>query len=1088
MLTYFQFVKAYVSKHSNITYKDAVKSNKVKCAYAQYMKEQYCGGDKKEPKKKKKEEGGTTVNVYCCPPGGEAGAPVTSTEQPAPGVTVKRRGRPPKGGPKGGPPPPPGPPPGPPGGLPYRGPPGPRQMPPGEPPVIPQPSGVRDLPMRLPRYYDEEEVKKMRDDERRREPVPVPVPAPPVPAPPAPAPVVNIRNIIPEPVRLPPEIREVVREVEVQVPDPAQARQIQVLNDNLADTNVIIQELQGNRRNLEAEVERLRNEVRNDPRLVNALQDREGRLRQMEEQLREMNRERNEAHNEIQRFERDYNELNRDNGRIQRQNLEVQEQYAEVVQHVNRLNENIRRLENDNVANVGNLEILRRDLGEGRDLIEQLRIDLVEANQEARDAQNLVDRMDAELLGRNEGIQDREEEIRQRDDAIQGLQEIERNLQEQVRVLQEAADEAADDVEFVIPQVVGDDEDEDLPEGLIPDAPAQVQGEVPIAPVQEQRDFNFRRERRNPGVEAEEVDDANTAEETERNVQRFYNRYGMPKDMKIMQELCSKKTWEPLLNALLEGFDYFYKFINNSIVQKALFAAFLIWLLRTYGVAGVVSTAFNVGEYTAQQAFDIEPDSTVQWIFNTTREAGNIVSQYPYGPEIALILVVGGVIATGGAAAGAGYFVAYKGSEIGYTAISTIFQSIVEGTPGILTTAFNAAAESLNVLQDLLLVNAPALGPILAGYGLYSSGFLATNTPLPDGTPLPEIEEKQETLTEQLGRSTGSLPKMRQTVINKGAPNFRDVTAEEAAENIPQGVSDTSEGPMKPWGPLEQATTDLEEFIRLTGIDPRKTREERELDKLQGMDERGLGNKPQYPYQGPPNLSGINRQDPIMAGLYNMGQAGYQGMQNLMGIGRGINGSGLGQQQEEVFYLPLIRSAPQAPPKPILQRQTNHHIIRGGMMDDPYDNTMAALDKHFGESAQFKAQIDDHFRNLSGTNFDKKITRKNLTVFLPTYMEELKHSEALMSPNNISHNLETLIEAGIKYDKKTYPRLIANQMIAQQLGVPVTRNRASLKDIVEEWVKIAKMKKRPKVMEDWKRYFEGNDQPELVEYLRKQGY
>ncbi len=1072
MLTYFQFVKAYVSKHSNITYKDAVKSNKVKCAYAQYMKEQYCGGDKKEPKKKKKEEGGTTVNVYCCPPGGEANAPVTSTEQPAPGVTVKKRGRPPKGGPpRGGPPPPPGPPPGPPGGLPSK--PGPRQMPPDQPPVIPQPSGVRDLPMRLPRYYDEEEVRKIRA-EPRREPVPVPVPAP--------APVVNIRNIIPEPVRLPPEIREVVREVEVQVPDPAQAQQIQLLNENLANTNVIIQELEGNRNALQGEVERLRNEVRNDPRLVNALQDREGRLAQMQEQLREMNREREEARNDIQNFERDYNELNRANEQIQRQNLEVQERYEVAGRHIDRLNNEIGRLQNDNVANVDELAILRRDLAEGRELIQQLTRDLQEANQEAIDGQRLLDRMDAAILGRNEIIQEREEEIRQRDEAIAELQEIQNNLDDEIIVL----DEAADEVEFVVPQFVGGNED--FQEGLIPDAPVQRPGDVPIAPVQEQRDFNFRQERRDPGVAAEEVADANTAEETERNVQRFYNRYGMPKDMKIMQELCSKKTWEPLLNALLEGFDYFYKFINNSIVQKALFAAFLIWLLRTYGVAGVVSTAFNVGEYTAQQAFDIEPDSTVQWIFNTTREAGNIVSQYPYGPEIALILVVGGVIATGGAAAGAGYFVAYKGSEIGYTAISTIFQSIVEGTPGILTTAFNAAAESLNVLQDLLLVNAPALGPILAGYGLYSSGFLATNTPLPDGTPLPEIEEKQETLTEQLGRSTGSLPKMRQTVINKGAPNFRDVTAEEAAENIPQGVSDTSEGPMKPWGPLEQATTDLEEFIRLTGIDPTKTREERELDRLQGMDERGLGNKPQYPYQGPPNLSGINRQDPIMAGLYNMGQAGYQGMQNLMGIGRGINGSGLGQQQEEVFYLPLIRSAPQAPPKPILQRQTNHHIIRGGMMDDPYDNTMAALDKHFGESAQFKAQIDDHFRNLSGTNFDKKITRKNLTVFLPTYMEELKHSEALMSPNNISHNLETLIEAGIKYDKKTYPRLIANQMIAQQLGVPVTRNRASLKDIVEEWVKIAKMKKRPKVMEDWKRYFEGNDQPELVEYLRKQGY
>ncbi len=1073
MLTYFQFVKAYVSKHSNITYKDAVKSNKVKCAYAQYMKEQYCGGDKKEPKKKKKEEGGTTVNVYCCPPGGEADAPVTSTEQPAPGVTVKKRGRPPRGGPpRGGPPPPPGPPPGPPGGLPSK--PGPRQMPPDQPPVIPQPSGVRDLPMRLPRYYDEEEVRKIRA-EPRREPVPVPVPAP--------APVVNIRNIIPDPVRLPPEIREVVREVEVQVPDPAQARQIQLLNENLADTNVIIQELEGNRNALQGEVERLRNEVRNDPRLVNALQDREGRLQQMQEQLREMNREREEARNDIQNFERDYNELNRANEQIQRQNLEVQERYEVAGRHIDRLNNEIGRLQNDNVANVDELAILRRDLAEGRELIQQLTRDLQEANQEAIDGQRLLDRMDAAILGRNEIIQEREEEIRQRDEAIAELQEIQNNLDDEIIVL----DEAADEVEFVVPQFVGGNED--FQEGIIPDAPVQRPGDVPIAPVQEQRDFNFRQERRDPGVAAEEVADANTAEETERNVQRFYNRYGMPKDMKIMQELCSKKTWEPLLNALLEGFDYFYKFINNSIVQKALFAAFLIWLLRTYGVAGVVSTAFNVGEYTAQQAFDIEPDSTVQWIFNTTREAGNIVSQYPYGPEIALILVVGGVIATGGAAAGAGYFVAYKGSEIGYTAISTIFQSIVEGTPGILTTAFNAAAQSLNVLQDLLVANAPALGPILAGYGLYSSGFLATNTPLPDGTPLPEIEEKQETLTEQLGRSTGSLPKMRQTVINKGAPNFRDVTAEEAAENIPQGVSDTSEGPMKPWGPLEQATTDLEEFIRLTGIDPRKTREERELDKLQGMDERGLGNKPQYPYQGPPNLSGINRPDPVMAGLYNMGQAGYQGIQNALGFGGGINGSGLGEQQEEVFYLPLIRSIPRAPPKPILQRQTNQ-VIRGGMMDDAdaYENTMTVLDKHFGESARFKASMDDHFETLSGTNLDRKITRKDLVVFLPTYLQELKTSQALMSPTNISSNLENLIKAGIKYDKKTYPRLIANEIIARQLGVPVTRDRASLKDVVEEWVKIAKTRKNPKVMKEWKRYFADNDQPKLAEYLEDQGY
>ena len=181
MLTYLQFVKAYVSKHKNETFKEAMKSDKVKCAYAQYKKEQLCGGDKKEPEeKKKKEKGDTIVNVYCCPPEGEAEpAPAPA---PAPGVVVKRkRGRPPKGSlppkPPAGPPAPPRP------GPRYTPPPGGSDFPfpPPGPPYVPVPvPAPRPIPVAQEIIDIQNELRRLRE-ELRAQPVVPPVEVPVVP-------------------------------------------------------------------------------------------------------------------------------------------------------------------------------------------------------------------------------------------------------------------------------------------------------------------------------------------------------------------------------------------------------------------------------------------------------------------------------------------------------------------------------------------------------------------------------------------------------------------------------------------------------------------------------------------------------------------------------------------------------------------------------------------------------------------------------------------------------------------------------------------------------------------------------------------
>ena len=182
MLTYLQFVKAYVSKHKNETFKEAMKSDKVKCAYAQYKKEQICGGDKKEPEeKKKKEKGDTIVNVYCCPPEGEA-EPAPAPVAPAPGVVVKRkRGRPPKGSlppkPPAGPPAPPRP------GPRYIPPPGGSDFPfpPPGPPYVPVPvPAPRPIPVAQEIIDIQNELRRLRE-ELRAQPVVPPVEVPVVP-------------------------------------------------------------------------------------------------------------------------------------------------------------------------------------------------------------------------------------------------------------------------------------------------------------------------------------------------------------------------------------------------------------------------------------------------------------------------------------------------------------------------------------------------------------------------------------------------------------------------------------------------------------------------------------------------------------------------------------------------------------------------------------------------------------------------------------------------------------------------------------------------------------------------------------------
>ena len=170
--------------------------------------------------------------------------------------------------------------------------------------------------------------------------------------------------------------------------------------------------------------------------------------------------------------------------------------------------------------------------------------------------------------------------------------------------------------------------------------------------------------------------------------------------------------------------------------------------------------------------------------------------------------------------------------------------------------------------------------------------------------------------------------------------------------------------------------------------------------------------------------------------------------------------------------------------------------VKGGML--AAEEALGGLRKHFGAKAdggQWPSKGDENFKNLKGSNLDKMLARKALAVFLPTYLQELKRSKSLLSPDDMDHNIRNLIDAQVKYDGKTSIRYVAPvSPIAAELNIPTslrTKVTASLFDVVKEWVKIAEsgnQDRTKKVMKKWQRSFSDNNQQELADYLASKGY
>lgn len=170
--------------------------------------------------------------------------------------------------------------------------------------------------------------------------------------------------------------------------------------------------------------------------------------------------------------------------------------------------------------------------------------------------------------------------------------------------------------------------------------------------------------------------------------------------------------------------------------------------------------------------------------------------------------------------------------------------------------------------------------------------------------------------------------------------------------------------------------------------------------------------------------------------------------------------------------------------------------VKGGML--AAEEALGDLKKYFGAKAdggQWPSNFDEKFKNLKGSNLDKMLARKALAVFLPTYLQEIKSSKALLSPDDMGHNMENLINAQVKHDGKTSIRYVApTSLIAAKLNIPTnlrTKVTASLFDVVKEWVKIAEsgnQDRTKKVMKKWQRFFSDNNQKELADYLASKGY
>jgi hypothetical protein len=170
--------------------------------------------------------------------------------------------------------------------------------------------------------------------------------------------------------------------------------------------------------------------------------------------------------------------------------------------------------------------------------------------------------------------------------------------------------------------------------------------------------------------------------------------------------------------------------------------------------------------------------------------------------------------------------------------------------------------------------------------------------------------------------------------------------------------------------------------------------------------------------------------------------------------------------------------------------------IEGGML--AAEEALDSLKKHFGAKAdggQWPSKGDEKFRNLKGSNLEKMLARKALAVFLPTYLQELKSSKSLMTPDDMDHNIKNLIDAQVKYDGKSSIRYVAPiSRIAEELNIPMskrTKDSASLFDVVKEWVMIAEsgnQDRTKKVMKKWQRFFSDNNQKELADYLASKGY
>ncbi len=227
----------------------------------------------------------------------------------------------------------------------------------------------------------------------------------------------------------------------------------------------------------------------------------------------------------------------------------------------------------------------------------------------------------------------------------------------------------------------------------------------------------------------------------------------------------------------------------------------------------------------------------------------------------------------------------------------------------------------LYALGELAVASAPVLAsgiPILASsYGIYIAGFLKSNQPLPpelEGLK-PEEEEAPQSLDQQLGTRRGPRLASRQPFIGRdGKP----------VEIQDEEFTDLDKK-------LEEIEKETEEIERKTGYpqpDSLKSRlnlidqyyQGQQFPTSRNLDDGGIDFQNQFGVQGPKEG---NRYP-----LYNMGKYiadGYmEGLNNMLNppvLNRPVGGSGLGEEEEdEVFYLPIIRKAPR---KPILKRQTN---------------------------------------------------------------------------------------------------------------------------------------------------------------------